>query len=372
MSACVKCAGALPVGAKFCPFCGLKNPTKERKRTYKGRGNGQGTAFKNGRGTWTAQATVGWYQGRRIRRTKSGFKTKKEALEYIPQLSGTHVTTDRDTTVSAIWAAMAPSWLDGLSENKANHYKRAYERLRPLWGAQITALIANDWQQIIDTLPGAYDPKKDAKIVVSKIYQYAIAQGWTTVNMAEHIRLPGQKEPTKDAFTREELRRLWAAWEAGTSWVAYVLIMCYTGMRPGELRSVRLEDVHLEDLYMVGGIKSAAGKRRMIGFPSWLAPVVSWAVEHGSRGKLLAISEENFYKKYNETLDAAGIVRTESHPMTPHCCRHTFVTEGTSAGIPLAMLQKMAGHSDPSVTAGYNHSHDPELLEQWQRLYRPF
>ena len=368
---CIKCGRSIPDDSRYCCYCGIKDPSKRKTQNGKSRGNGQGSVWKAKNGTWTAQVSIGRYEGKLKRRTKSGFKTKKEALEYLPTLAGTHFVGDANMTISAIWEVMSSRWLDPLSDEKRKHYIKAYERLRPLWGANIKHLVTNDWQVLIDQIPGALYPKKDAKTVASKIYQYAIAQGWITVNMAEYITLPGQSKPQKDAFSHEELDALWTDYNAGYTWTAYILIMCYTGMRPGELRSVKLEDIHLDELYMVGGIKTDAGIRRMIGFPAFLRPVVQWAAEHGKNGKLLAISEENFYKEYNAALDHAGIVRTKDHPMTPHCCRHTFITEGVSAGIPLAMLQKMAGHSDVSVTAQYNHSHDPELLEQIQRLYRP-
>lgn len=368
---CTKCKRELPDGAKFCPWCGQRDPQKERRGNTKKRGNGTGSVWLNPKTkTWTAQVSVGYYNGRRVRRTKKGLRTKKEALEALPVLSAGRLAS-RDMKVSSIWEAMSPKWLDGLSDGKRDHYNRAYKRLSALWGADITRLITQDWQNEIDKIPGKYDPKKDAKIVASKIYQYAIAQGWISVNMAQFVELPGQTPSKKDAFTTAELDALWKAWMSGYCWIAYILIMCYTGMRPGELRKVLISDIHLNEGYMVGGIKSEAGKRRCISFPAFLQAPLEWAIANGKNGKLLSINEQNFYEEYSAALDKAGILRTEQRKMTPHCCRHTFVTMGTNSGIPLAVLQKMAGHSDPSVTAGYNHTHDPELIRAAQSLYRP-
>lgn len=371
MSTCTKCGRGVPQAARFCPWCGRKDPERHRIRNPKRRGNGTGSVWRDGStGKWTAQITLGYEEGNRRTRTKTGFRTKKEALEALPGLSGLR-TDVRDMTVAAIWAAMSPKWLDSLSPGKADHYQRAYKRLSALWRADIRHLITEDWQTVIDALPGRYDPKKEAKIVVSKLYQYAMAQGWVTVNMADYIRLPGQNESKKDRFTAEELAALWADWEGGYTWAAYVLIMCYVGLRPGELRQIRLEDIHLDELYMVGGIKTEAGKRRCMAFPAFLQPVLEQAMERGSRGKLLAINEQRFYDEYDAALAHAGIVRTEQRKMAPHCCRHTFVSLASDSGIPIATVQKMAGHTDISVTAGYYHSHDPELIQAAQRIQRP-
>lgn len=368
---CTKCKHELPDGAKFCPWCGRRDPQKEKQNNPKKRGNGTGSVWLDQKTkTWTAQVSVGFYNGKRVRRTKKGLRTKKEALEMLPVLSAGRSAT-RDAKVSSIWEAMSPKWLDSLSEGKRDHYNRAYKRLSALWGADITRLITQDWQDEIDKIPGKYDSKKDAKIVASKIYQYAITQGWLTVNMASYVELPKQSTSKKDAFTNSELDALWLDWQNGYQWTAYILIMCYTGMRPGELKKVLIADIHLDEGYMVGGIKSEAGKRRCISFPAFLRPPLEWAIANCKNGKLLAINEQRFYEEYGAALDHAGIVRTEERKMTPHCCRHTFVTMGTNSGIPLAVLQKMAGHSDPSVTAGYNHTHDPELIQAAQSLYRP-
>lgn len=366
---CVKCGAEIAASFKFCPSCGRKDPSKEKAKPPR-RGNGLGSVYRDTNGKWIAQAVVGRENGHYKYRRKKGFETKKAAIAAIAELTSP-VLSSRSKKVCDIWAEMSPKWIDSLSKDKQSAYQRAYDRMEYLHQADIGNLIAQDWQKQIDQIPGSYYPKRDAKIVVSKLYQYAIAQGWLQANMAEHITLPKQAKPKKDAFSTEELDSLWKSWKSGYEWTAYILIMCYTGMRPGELLRIRTKDIHLQERYMVGGIKSEAGIDRCIAFPSFVVPLVAWAMDHAQNGKLLAINEDNFYKQYDAALDHAGIVRTQEHPMTPHCCRHTFVTMGTDCGIQLAILQKMAGHSDVSVTAGYNHTHDPQLIAAVENLYRP-
>lgn len=307
-----------------------------------------------------------------MRRKKKGFATKKEALAALDELKKIGVRDPRDYTVSGIWEALWPAWSRDLSESKQDHYERAYKRLKPLWRADIRNLIAADWQEVIDEFPGNYDPKKDGRTVCSKIYKYALAQNWVHVNMAEHITLPHQGESTKDRFTNEEIAAFWWLWDGLDPFVGYILIMIYTGMRPGELRTVAQENVHLDEGYMVGGIKSAAGRGRCIAFPEFLRPVISWAMSVSTKpDRLMAMTESKFYEGYDATLEKAGIKRTEKRKMTPHCCRHTYMSLAVDAGIPLTTVQKMAGHSDVKVTAQYTHAHDPELIRQTQRFSRP-
>lgn len=68
------------------PFLRPPNQVRETKKGKKVRGNGQGTAYKLPNGSYRAVVTFGYIEGKRIQKTKSGFKNKKDALEYIPIL----------------------------------------------------------------------------------------------------------------------------------------------------------------------------------------------------------------------------------------------------------------------------------------------
>ena len=57
----------------------------------KNRGNGQGSVYQLPNKTWIAVITLGYANEdgrmRRVTRSKSGFRTKKDALDYIPNIS---------------------------------------------------------------------------------------------------------------------------------------------------------------------------------------------------------------------------------------------------------------------------------------------
>ena len=82
---CRKCKKEIPEESSFCLFCGVNQTTPKQKT--KSRGNGQGSVYKLPSGLYKAAVTLGYtLEGKRVVRTKSGFKTKKEALEYLPVL----------------------------------------------------------------------------------------------------------------------------------------------------------------------------------------------------------------------------------------------------------------------------------------------
>ena len=95
----MKCGEAIPDESNYCNWCGARQ--QEPRRKGRVRGNGEGSAYKLPNGTYRAVVVLGYEVGedgqtRRIERTKSGFKRKKDALEYLPTLRGKPKKINRD------------------------------------------------------------------------------------------------------------------------------------------------------------------------------------------------------------------------------------------------------------------------------------
>ncbi len=70
-----------------------------------------------------------------------------------------------------------------------------------------------------------------------------------------------QKKERK-IFTEEEISFLWDHLDMED--VDIVLILLYTGMRPGELPEVKLDNIYLDENYLTAGFKTKAGTNRYI------------------------------------------------------------------------------------------------------------
>lgn len=64
-------------------------------------------------------------------------------------------------------------------------------------------------------------------------------------------------------FPESEMKTLWDN-VGQVRFVDWILIQCYMGWRPQELAILKIEDVHLEERYIVGGMKTQAGRHRMV------------------------------------------------------------------------------------------------------------
>ena len=76
------------------------------------------------------------------------------------------------------------------------------------------------------------------------------------------------------------------------------------------------------------------------------------------RGKPWSVATNNVRRILNRMLKAAGIPQRNdrNEKVDIHALRHTAITRFGRAGVPLAQVQKIAGHSDPKLTARiYTH-----------------
>lgn len=109
------------------------------------------------------------------------------------------------------------------------------------------------------------------------------------------------------AFSDKEMEILWEN-VYKVPYVDWVLIQCYMGWRPQELATLRLDEVHLDQWYMQAGMKTDAGKQRIIPIHSKVRDLVKknydFALSIGSeyllndKGKTHSGSWKLTYDKY--------------------------------------------------------------------------
>lgn len=348
MNTCKKCNGSLPDGAIYCPWCGKSlAPPKQRKR-----GNGQGTAYKRGKG-WEAARPGYTYTDEngyhRVRPRKGGFATKREALEWASQKT---VKPEHSPKLIELWQLYQDNDLPKLSKDKQTGYKVARKRLEPLMATEIHLLTLEAIQNTINAACDSYYKARDCKTVLSKLYQKAMASnsGLVVKNLAEFVVLPELKEKEATPFTQDELTTFWTMYDKGDPFVGYILLMCYSGMMPAELLACKKDMIDLQACEIFGcGAKTKNRKKSAIVFPEILRPVVESLLT--SKGdKLLPINKDNFYIEYYACLDRAAVRK-----LVPYSCRHTYGTEAVKLGVHPAVIQKMLRHSNTKTQERYTH-----------------
>lgn len=367
MSNCIKCSTALPENALFCHICGKKQSVQTR--TTSKRGNGTGSVYKRRKG-WEAAVVIGYrIQDNKavpIRLTKAGFKTKKEALDYIPVLRQDRVRST--PTVNDLWYRFQNSrQYEKLSESRKEKYRIVFRKIEKDTFVSIDLLTVSDLQHIVDTHAKTYYPARDIRDLLSKLYQLALPDRYVTLNLAEYIELPPLNAKEREAFSQEDITKLWNDYLAGNWWTGYPILMIYTGMMPGELLCALKSHVDWAGKQIVGaGIKTKERRETPIVLADIILPVLADLCDHTKGDKLICINKDNFYTKYYETLERAGCRR-----LTPYSCRHTAATSLALENIQPSIIQKIMRHAKYSTTQKYIHISIDPMLDAVNLLKKP-
>ena len=365
---CKKCKKDVPDG-RYCIACGADQSASKKTRP-RTRPNGTGTAYKRG-STWTAQVTVGIKRdpdtGRvqQVRRTKGGFKTKREALEFCQKLANAAMPK-KHVTFGDLWEQYEKTKFRQLSASKQCGYRTALKRIGDMIYTRIDAVTIADLQGLVDGL--TFYCAQDIKSILRHMYRIAMMQGWTSRDLSEYIVLPPKNEHERTPFSDEEIRAIWRGYDGGDTWAGYILLMIYTGMMPGELLHCRKDMIHLDSHQIIGaGLKTAERKNRPIVIADFLMPVVQALIDYTGDAPLLCDTyKKAFYKKYYDCLDRCGCRK-----LTPYSCRHTTATAcAVGAKIAPSVIQRIMRHAKLSTTQLYIHPDESAVLDARNTLRR--
>lgn len=375
---CRKCKKEIPDESVFCNYCGTKQEAVKKTTKGRVRGNGEGTVYQRGK-TWTARVIVGWWLDDNCvahphLRTKGGFKTKKEALEYLPELK----KTEGDQLIGITFQKLYEKWRavheTKVGESAMTCHSAAFKHFKPIWGVRFDKLVTEDMQKCVDECKSGRRTKENMKSVANLVYNYAIARKVVTTNFAQHIYVGNEKKGTHPAFTVKQVEMIRKAADGGDIRAIYTYCLIYLGFRPGEMFALKRDSYHNEDgvEFFVGGGKTEAGTDRTVPISPKIKPYIyelllkaNPYVFSSKNGKRM--NDECFRNGYFYPLLAdLGIqpVPDKDRPAeyVPYSCRHTFANllknvEG--AGKDKASL---IGHTDYKFTEKRYQSAEMENL----------
>lgn len=141
--------------------------------------------------------------------------------------------------------------------------------------------------------------------------------------------------------------------------IAIIDLLISTGIRIGELSSIKLEDINLYDKTIL--IHGKGRKQRFIYISSndTFNNIIKWL---NLRSKSLCNVDNLFINRYGNSLSIYGIedifykyrdIANINSSATPHYLRHTFATNLLSNGADIRSVQEILGHSNISTTEIY-------------------
>lgn len=253
-----------------------------------------------------------------------------------------------------------------LSKSSKAVMRAAYAYFSPLHNKPITKITLEELQQCIIDCPKKKTTKESMASLAKQLWKYAIPRHLCTENPAQYVIVPAGGENEHGVpFYDDDLRKLWA--HKGDPVVEMILIMCYSGFRISAYLDM---ETNLKDMYFKGGIKTTAGKGRVVPIHSGIADLVRHQIDVYGR-LLLGKTDQAFRKLFREKLAELGLSGDPEH--TPHDCRHTFSRLCEKYGVSEADRKRMLGHSFGADITNriYGHRTIDELRGEIEKIEIP-
>ncbi|MBS6118096.1 MAG: site-specific integrase [Clostridiales bacterium] len=250
-----------------------------------------------------------------------------------------------------------------LSKASRNNYQVAFKNCKAIHNIIFSSLRHEELQKVVDDCPLKHSSVELIVTLFKQMYKYAIMYEICSENKAQYVSVNRPEDDEQgQPFTEEDLKTLWAHKE--DEGAAMILIMCYSGFR---ISAYKTMTVNLEERYFQGGVKTAAGKNRIVPIHSAILPLVKTRME--KYGSLLPMSLTSFRKKYFDViLEELSLTGLPKH--TPHDCRHTFSALCEKYSVRENDRKRMLGHSFGSdiTNAKYGHRTLEELRREIEKI----
>ena len=299
------------------------------------------------------------------------FARRSEAMEYLAKYNA-GVEVDKAPAVSSlptfreVYEGFMRYYEEKHPDRSASSlasYRSAFNNLKPLHDKKFKSLRLDDLQGAISDNSGKSRSSVSNLIkLLHGMYRYAGMNDMVDKDYSQYVFNSGT-DPEDEAhvpFADEEISRLWKDDQSGAA-----LIMIYTGLRVTEFLKIRSEDVDLRNQIMRGGIKTAAGKNRVIPIHDAVLPFV----RNMMGGEYLFSGDVSMYR--------TKFVRNYWDPLMgklglehiPHDTRHTTTTLMERYDIPLLHRKLILGHAVKDITEGvYTHVDPSELVRDINRI----
>ena len=327
--------------------------------------NGYGTVYKlsgNRRKPWIVRKTVGWSEDNRQVYDVIGYYEKREdALKALADYnSSPYDLNTSQITFSEVydkWSGKRFAELVG-----TNGYKAAYKICEPLHKMRFTDIKADHMQGIIDKSGKGYATRKNIKILFGQLFKYSMERDIVTKDYSKFVSAgKSEKSSKRKPFTHKEIDKLWARVDKIPN-VDLVLISIYSGWRPGELVLLETKDIDLPNRTMFGGIKTDAGKERIVPINKKILPLIEKRFNPNSKRLITDDKGKGIsYVRYYDWFMA--LMETLNMAHTPHDTRHTLTSLLSNAEANKVSMKRILGHSTPDVTDGYTHKDIEELTK---------
>ena len=273
-----------------------------------------------------------------------------------------------------------------LSDNTLQSYRRdieQYENYINKNKLNYAKVTEEDIEQYMEYLKS--EDKKKSTIsrslaAIRSFYQFLVRIKKIKKDPSKTIESPKVEKRVPNILTSQEVELLLEQPKdvdlKGTRDKAMLEFAYATGMRVTEIISLDLDDVNLEEGYVICRDRN---KTRNIPLGSMSLKALKEYIDEARTYLIKDEDEEALFVNINGTrLTRQGFwkivkyYKEQAHiakDITPHVLRHSFATHLLQNGADLKAIQAMLGHSDISSTQIYMQFQDPEIRSAYKKAH---
>ena len=319
------------------------------------------------RNPWRARVTVGWTdEGKQIYQNVGYYPTQAEALTALSEYRKNPYDLSENITFAEVYARWSSKKFEKISHSNVNGYRASYKLCSSLYDMSFRDIKLSHLQAVVDSAGKKPPTLKKLKILFNQLFDYAVMHEIISKNnhIVNYVEVPQEEQSTLHyRFTAAEIDTMWR-WSKNNEYIQVMLMLIYSGVRPGELFNLKQQFVNLEEKHFTiikGKNNNAKRKvpihdRTLPFFKNWMSKETEYLITQLNGSK---IDFDKNHTQYTESyweplLSDMGILtytndigETKQH--TPDDTRHTFTTMWREKKLDEAMRRKIQGHSGKGI-----------------------
>lgn len=333
--------------------------------------NGYGSVTKlsgNRRRPFMVKKTVGYdANGYPISEVIGYFETREAANIALAEYNAHPYDVElRKVTLRQLWE----QWLTKEAPLRAtaslvSSRKWVYNKyIAPLAERPYAQIRLPEMQEIVDTCGKGTGTQQAIKNFFATMDEYAQTLEMDIRQKYHLIKLTNveTEHHVASVFAESEIQLLWDNLDA--PFVDSTLIFLYMGWRISELLEMPKSNVNLDEMIMVGGKKTDAGKNRIVPIHKRIQPLVIARMDTPGDLLLGRTSGSMWYATDYRRAWYDELVHLGLPEHRPHDTRHTFRSRLDSAGGNRVSIDLLMGHASKTVGERiYTHKTLEELRQ---------
>lgn len=249
------------------------------------------------------------------------------------------------------------------SRSSIDSTKAAFKNCSSIHKVCFKQLRKADLQKVVDDCPLKHSSLELIVNLYKQMYKFAMENDFIEKDYSKFVTI---NKPDDDEngvpFTADEIALLWN--NLDVPYVDTILILIYSGFRISEFLDM---EINLDYHYFKGGVKTAAGKNRIVPIHNSILPLI----EKYNGDTFLKTTTGTYRIAFYSALDSIGLsTASNGQPHTPHDCRHTFSWLCDKYKVDSLSKHLLMGHAikDDIEASVYGHRTLEDLTEEIAKI----